>query len=103
MALAYNVKKLATITGNGSTAIEDADDYYEHAFYVRLNSGTATITIEGSADGSNFQAVATAITASDVIYVTGAHPNLRVTVSASSTPSIEIDVVQFGGDPLVGR
>lgn len=105
MALALNAKTdfLAGSQSDGNTSVADADCYYEHYFYVTVNSGSGTMTVQVSADNSHWHDAADSISATGLIIITGAYPYMRFNIASSSSLNADVQLVQYASHPTRAR
>ena len=90
----------ATATGNG-TAI-DGESHIGHRFRVRCTGGTATVNLESSDDGTNYdelEALSMTAGSNEIREVTGPHKSLRARISAISGATVTVKVEQYYDRP----
>lgn len=103
--MAYPIKtttlqNAATATGAG-TAIA-ANKHIGHRFRLRCSGGTATVIIESSIDGTDFDELETlsmTAGANEIREVSGPHYFLRARISAISAATVTVIAEQYYSDP----
>ena len=75
------------LTGDGSTAAKFVEQYGEKTLQV-FGTFTATVTFEGTQDGTNWSPIAAAITAPGFITTTHVVQQVRATVSGHSAGTV---------------
>ncbi len=90
----------ATATGNGTAA--PGDMHLGHRFRVRCTGGTATVILESSDDGTNFdelESLSMTAGTNELREVTGPHYELRARISAISGATVTAKIEQYYDEP----